>query len=112
MTSILDSFKLTGRTAVVTGAARGLGQGMALALAEAGSDVVAVDILPAEDTKKQVESLGRKALAVAANLGDRAAIPGVIAYNYFLTRIRTIHTRIDSFTSEFINFLERKVDKG
>ncbi len=78
MTSILDSFKLTGRTAVVTGAARGLGQGMALALAEAGSDVVAVDILPAEDTKKQVESLGRKALAVAANLGDRAAIPGVI----------------------------------
>lgn len=78
MTSILDSFKLTGKTAVVTGAARGLGQGMALALAEAGADVVAVDILPAEDTKKQVASLGRKALAVAANLGDRAAIPGVI----------------------------------
>src|SRR5660397_100942 len=49
-------------------------------------------------------------VATAAGLG--AAIPSVIAYNYFLTRIRTIHTRIDSFTSEFINFLERKVDKG
>ena len=49
-------------------------------------------------------------VATAAGLG--AAIPSVIAYNYFLTRIRSIHTRIDSFTSEFINFLERKVDKG
>jgi len=49
-------------------------------------------------------------VATAAGLG--AAIPSVIAYNYFLTRIRTIHTRIDSFTAEFINFLERKVDKG
>jgi len=35
-----------------------------------------------------------------------------MAYNYFLTRIRTVHTRIDSFTAEFINFLERKVEKG
>lgn len=49
-------------------------------------------------------------VATAAGLG--AAIPSVIAYNYFLTRIRTIHTRIDGFTAEFINFLERKVDKG
>jgi biopolymer transport protein TolQ len=49
-------------------------------------------------------------VATAAGLG--AAIPSVIGYNYFLTRIRTIHTRIDSFTTEFINFLERKVDKG
>ena len=49
---------------------------------------------------------------VATAAGLAAAIPSVIAYNYFLTRIRTIHTRIDSFTAEFINFLERKVDKG
>jgi len=49
-------------------------------------------------------------VATAAGLG--AAIPSVIAYNYFLTRIRAIHTRIDSFTADFINFLERKVDKG
>ena len=49
---------------------------------------------------------------VATAAGLAAAIPSVMAYNYFLTRIRTVHTRIDSFTAEFINFLERKVDKG
>ena len=79
MSSILDSFKLTGKTAIVTGAARGLGQGMSLALAEAGADIVAVDILPADDTKKQVEAMGRKCLTVAGNLGDRAQIPAILA---------------------------------
>ena len=38
--SVLDRFRLDGRRAVVTGASRGLGRGMALALAEAGADVV------------------------------------------------------------------------
>ena len=79
MSTIIDSFKLDGKVAVVTGAARGLGQGMALALAEAGADIVAVDILPADDTVKQVQAFGRKAIAIAGNLGDRAAIPQVIA---------------------------------
>ncbi len=79
MSSILSQFKLDGQVAVVTGAARGLGQGMALALADAGADIVAVDILPAEDTKKQVEALGRKCITIAANLGERAAIPQLIA---------------------------------
>jgi len=79
MSKLLDSFKLDGKVALVTGAARGLGQGMALALAEAGADVVAVDILPADDTVKQAQAMGRKAVAIAANLGDRAAIPQVIA---------------------------------
>lgn len=79
MNSVLNSFKLDGKTALVTGAARGLGQGMALALAEAGADIVAVDILPAEDTARQVTALGRKCVPIAANLGDRAAIPALIA---------------------------------
>ena len=78
MSTILDSFKLNGKTAIVTGAARGLGQGMALALAEAGADIVAVDILPADDTKKQVEALGRKCVTVVGNLGDRASLATVI----------------------------------
>jgi 2-deoxy-D-gluconate 3-dehydrogenase len=79
MPSILDSFKLHGKTALVTGAARGLGQGMALALAEAGADIVAVDILPADDTKKQIEALGRRCATVTGNLGDRTQIPVVVA---------------------------------
>jgi 2-deoxy-D-gluconate 3-dehydrogenase len=78
MRTILDSYKLNGKTAIVTGAARGLGQGMALALAEAGADIVAVDILSADDTKKQVEAMGRKCATVAANLGDRKQISAVI----------------------------------
>jgi 2-deoxy-D-gluconate 3-dehydrogenase len=78
MSSILDSFKLNGKTAIVTGAARGLGQGMSLALAEAGADIVAVDILPAEDTKKQVEAMGRKCVTISANLGERSQITRVI----------------------------------
>jgi len=78
MSKILDSFKLTGKTAIVTGAARGLGQGMALALAEAGADIVAVDILAADDTKKQVEALGRKCATLVANLGDRTSLATVV----------------------------------
>ena len=41
--SILDSFKLDGKVALVTGARQGLGQGMAMALAEAGADIVGLD---------------------------------------------------------------------
>jgi len=79
MSQILDVFKLDGKTALVTGAARGLGQGMALALAEAGADIVAVDILPADDTRRQVEALGRQCVTLVGNLGDRSAIPTIIA---------------------------------
>jgi 2-deoxy-D-gluconate 3-dehydrogenase len=79
MSSILASFKLDGKVAVVTGAARGLGQGMALALAEAGADIVAIDILPADETRRQVEALGRRCVTFATNLADRAIIAPLIA---------------------------------
>jgi 2-deoxy-D-gluconate 3-dehydrogenase len=78
MSTILERFKLDGKVAVVTGAARGLGQGMALALASAGADIVAVDVLPTEDTRTQVGGLGRKCACVFADLSDRKAIPWVI----------------------------------
>jgi biopolymer transport protein TolQ len=48
---------------------------------------------------------------IATAAGLAAAIPSVMAYNYFLNRVRSIVTRIDSFTIEFVNFLERNVDK-
>lgn len=79
MSNILDLFKLDGKNAIVTGASRGLGAAMAKGLAQAGADLVLVDIGPCDDTQKAVQALGRKAVSIAANLSDRKAIPGVIA---------------------------------
>ena len=65
---ILDSFRLDGKVALVTGAARGLGQSAALALAEAGADVAVIDYLPADETQARVEALGRRAHYLQADL--------------------------------------------
>lgn len=65
---ILDSFKLDGRVALVTGAARGLGQGMALALAEAGADVAGLDVISLEETATKIQALGRHFLPLSINL--------------------------------------------
>ncbi len=48
---------------------------------------------------------------IATAAGLAAAIPATMAYNYFVNRVRVISTRIDSFSIEFINFLERNADR-
>ena len=68
MSKILDQFKLDGTVAIVTGASRGLGQGMALALAGAGADIFAVDVLESADTQAKVRSLGRRCETLALDL--------------------------------------------
>ncbi len=75
---ILDQFKLSDKVAIVTGAAQGLGQGIALGLAEAGADIALVDILDMSDTMRQVESLGRRSVAITANLMKTDCIPTII----------------------------------
>jgi NAD(P)-dependent dehydrogenase (short-subunit alcohol dehydrogenase family) len=67
---ILDKFSLAGKKAIVTGAGKGLGQGMAIALAEAGADVaiVEIDMPSAEETAAEIRKLGRKALAIKADV--------------------------------------------
>ena len=57
---ILDSFRLDGRVALVTGSSRGLGQAAALALAEAGADLALLDRGDASETVARVEALGRR----------------------------------------------------
>jgi len=57
---ILDSFKLDGKVAIVTGAAQGLGQAMAIALAEAGADIASLDRVGCEATCEAVRALGRR----------------------------------------------------
>lgn len=61
--NVLDSFRLDGRAAIVTGGARGLGRQHALALAEAGADVAICDLLEAEGerTRQELEELGVRA---------------------------------------------------
>lgn len=57
--AILDSFDLSGKVALVTGIDRGLGQGMALGLAEAGADIAGIGISDGENTGEQIRVLGR-----------------------------------------------------
>jgi 2-dehydro-3-deoxy-D-gluconate 5-dehydrogenase len=70
---ILDRFKLDGQVALVTGAAQGLGQGMAVALAEAGADVAGLDLAGCEATQELVHALGRRFLPVALDLRQAAS---------------------------------------
>lgn len=75
---ILDKFKLENQVAIITGAARGLGQGMAIGLAEAGADVVLVDILDTEDSYKQIKKLGRRCEMIAADLSKKESVDPII----------------------------------
>jgi 2-deoxy-D-gluconate 3-dehydrogenase len=68
-----NPFSLTGKVALVTGASRGLGAGMALGLAAAGADVVLHASTLAADTAAAVERLGRRAATLAADFSDPAA---------------------------------------
>jgi 2-dehydro-3-deoxy-D-gluconate 5-dehydrogenase len=65
---ILDDFSLDGKVALVTGASRGLGQGIALGLAEAGADVVALDIVSVDETGEMVQNEGRDFHAMNVDL--------------------------------------------
>ncbi len=73
-------FDLAGRTALVTGAARGLGRSIALALAHAGADVALGlrDAAGGSDVVGEVESLGRRALAVQMDVRDTAQVFGAV----------------------------------
>ena len=79
MAGILDSFRLDGKVAIVTGCERGLGQGMSVALAQAGADVFGVSY-PAEanETKALVEKTGRRFEYMQADLLSIKPVPEIL----------------------------------
>lgn len=68
MANILESFRLDGRVALVTGCGRGLGQAIAVGLAEAGADIAGLYATRYEETQQQVEALGRRFVPVECDL--------------------------------------------
>ncbi|MEX9252438.1 2-dehydro-3-deoxy-D-gluconate 5-dehydrogenase KduD [Pseudenterobacter timonensis] len=76
---ILDAFKLSGKVAIVTGCDTGLGQGMALGLAQAGCDIVSVNRKAPEQTAAGVNSLGRRFLAIQADLSRQEGLEEIVA---------------------------------
>lgn len=75
---ILNSFDLNGKVAIVTGCDTGLGQGMAVGLAQAGCDIVGINIVEPVDTITKVEALGCKFLSLKADVSKIDELPQLI----------------------------------
>jgi len=73
---VLNKFRLDGRVCIVTGASRGLGRAIAIAVAEAGADVAAVarSQQAIEETAQAIQERGRKALAVSCDVHDSGSV--------------------------------------
>ena len=79
MNGILDAFKLDGKVAIVTGSERGLGRGIATALAQAGADIVGVTyVADAPETAAAVQAAGRRYLHVQADLSSLEPIQRIV----------------------------------
>ena len=77
---ILDTFSLAGRTALVTGAGRGIGRTLARGLAEAGANVAVADIdgASAQDAANQIAGLGVRSLHVAADVTSADQVQAMV----------------------------------
>jgi 2-deoxy-D-gluconate 3-dehydrogenase len=90
--SILDQFRLDGKTALVTGCRRGIGMAAAIGLAEAGADIIGVSRQlesSGSAIEKEVTARGRQFRAYSCNFADRAAV------HDFVRQVKANHPRID-----------------
>jgi NAD(P)-dependent dehydrogenase (short-subunit alcohol dehydrogenase family) len=76
----LGKFRLDGRTAIVTGASRGIGEAIARALAEAGAHVAVASRKGCDDVAASINANGGRAVATTAHLGDEASIDRLVAF--------------------------------
>lgn len=90
--ALAASFDLTGKRALVTGCTRGIGQAMAIGLAEAGADIIGVSAslaLEGSETEQAVRALGRDFKAYKADFGDRTQV------DTFITQVQADFPQID-----------------
>ncbi len=89
---ILDKFKLDGKSALVTGCKRGIGKSMAIALAEAGADIIGVSATLEEkgsQVEKEITKLGRKFKGYSADFSKREALAS------FIQKVKSDFNEID-----------------
>lgn len=87
---ILDKFKLDGKVALITGSNQGIGQYYALALAEAGADIIGVSYVDEfKETKSMVEATGRKFTSYVSDFSNRESL------HEFISKVTTDFPKID-----------------
>jgi len=101
--SALDLFRLDGKTALVTGSKRGIGKAMAIALAEAGADIVGVSrtLEPDSEVEREVSALGRKFKSYACDFSNRPAL-----YD-FVKRVHGENDHIDILVNNAATILRK-----
>jgi 2-deoxy-D-gluconate 3-dehydrogenase len=81
-----QAFQLQGKTALVTGASRGLGQGMVIGLAKAGANIIGVGISDMSETRKKVEETGCKFYPIKSDLSNPENIKDVLDQSFQFTK--------------------------
>lgn len=111
--NILTQFSLTGKTAIVTGASRGLGKAMALGLAQAGADVVVADVLDTDPAVKEIETLGVKVLGLKVDVTSPKDIGDMVQKT--LQKFKKIDILINNagvfFPTPVLKMVEKDWDK-
>jgi len=101
---------LSGQTAIVTGAARGIGQAISLALAREGADIVAFDVVEPTETANKVNDFGRRALSIVGNVTEPADIESLV--NTTLKECGQIHILVNNAgIASFHSFQETTLDE-
>ncbi len=101
-------FDLKNKTAIVTGASRGIGQNIAAEMARAGANVVVSDILPGAKTVSKIKKLGKKAIYVKADVSKREDIENLM--NQTIKKFKKIDILVNN-AGIFIQNSTLKVDE-